>query len=447
MTTSKSASAPRPLDPLKHVAVERTRLKNGVEVLTAALPHHARCHVFVQLRGGPVHETDETWGLSHVLEHMVFRGTKNHKDARAVGLAADDFGGDLGAATYRDRVTFDTRCDPDGIADAFELLADMLGSPRFEGLSTELGIIEEELAELYDDDGQEIDVDNASFRQVFAGHVLSRSIEGTPAGLRKVTKARLDRFHTATHVGGNLVVTVAGPVHHDAVVAAAKKAGLGRLPEGAPPAFGVPPTIHAPHAKDVVVIRTDDAQTSVRLSFAVGGFVDPTSAVTAVLARVVDDGPASRLQQEVIDRDGLAYTAWAMSDVYEHRGVVELAGQVRHDRVAALVEAFAEQIKRLAKAPPTQAELLRVVRRATRDARDLLDEPAGLAEAVGKAALFAQPFDLDEHLGRFAAVTRQDVAAMARQLAQAPRLVLVGLPRKKDVAAAREALAGLRELD
>lgn len=432
------------LAPLKHVAVHRSHLKSGVELLTATLPHHARCHIFVQLRGGPVHETDETWGLSHVVEHMVFRGTKHHKDARAVGLAADDFGGDLGAATYRDRVTFDSRCDPERIGDAFELLADMLGAPRFEGLSTELGIIEEELAELYDDDGQEIDVDNASFRQVFAGHVLSRSIEGTPAGLRKVTKARLQKFHKANYVAGNIVVSVAGPVHHDDVVAAAKKAGLGRLAEGAAPPEGAAPKIHEPNAKDIVVIRTDDAQTSVRLTFAVGGFVEPTSAVTAVLARIIDDGPASRLQQEVIDRDGLAYSAWALSDVYEHRGVIELAGQVRHDRVAALTEAFVEQVKRLATTPPTAAELERVVRRATRDARDLLDDPAAIAEAVGKAALFAQPFDLHEHLGRFAAVTRHDVAGLARQLSQSPRLVLVGLPRKKDIAAARGALASLR---
>lgn len=431
------------LPPLPHVAIATTRLDNGVTVITAPLLHHARCHVFVQLRGGPVHEDDDTWGLSHVVEHMVFRGTKRHKDARAVGLAADDFGGDLGAATYRDRVTFDTRCDPDRVVDALALLADMLGAPRFEGLETELGIIEEELAELYDDDGQEIDPDNASFRQVFAGDVLARSIEGSIGGLKKVTKKRLEKFHDAGYRGGNVVVSVAGPVEHGAVVAAAQKS-MGRLQAGGPPPRGTAPKIHEPHARDVAVVRTEDAQTSVRLTFPVVGFASPASSVASVLARIIDDGPASRLQQEVIDRDGLAYSAWGLCDLYETRGMLELAGQVRHERVVTLVEAFAAQVTALVKSLPTQAELDRVVRRVARDARDLLDEPAALAEAVGKAALFGQAFDPSAQVARVAAVDRAAVRGLARSLAASPRVVLVGLPRKKDVVAVRAVIEGLR---
>jgi predicted Zn-dependent peptidase len=429
--------------PLQSHAHASTRLDNGVVVVSAPLPHHARCHVFVQLRGGPVHEDDETWGLSHVLEHMVFRGTKRHKDARAVGLAADDFGGDLGAATYRDRVTFDTRCDPDRVDDAFALVAEMLGAPRFEGLSTELGIIEEELAELFDDDGQEIDPDNATFRQLFAGDVLARSIEGSVSGLRTITKRRLEKFHAAAYRAGNVVVSVAGPVEHGAVVAAAHKR-FGRLQPGGPPARGTAPKRHEPHTRDVVVVRTEDAQTSVRLSFPTVGFTSSASPVASVLARIIDDGPASRLQQEVIDRDGLAYSAWAMSDLYETRGMLELGGQVRHERVVALVEAFVKQLSALCTTLPTQAELDRVARRATRDARDLLDEPAALAEAVGKAAVFGQPFDPAQHVRRIAQVTRVELREAARTFARSPHLVLVGLPRKKDIALVRDALDRLR---
>ena len=430
------------LPALPLVVVSQSRLDNGVIVLTGAMPHHARCHVSVQVRGGPVHENDESWGLSHVIEHMVFRGTKHHADARAVGLAADDFGGDLGASTYRDRVTYDTRCDPEGVPDALGLLADMLGSPRFEGLSTELGIIEEELAELYDDDGQEIDIDNAAFRQLFVGHQLSRSIEGTPAGLKKITAKVLERFHAGWYRGGNLVVSVAGPVEHAVVVAAAQKS-LGRLPAGDAPPKGTPPTLHQPHTKDVVVVKTDDAQTSVRLTFATPGFTEPGAVIYSMLGRVLDDGPASRLQQEVIDRDGLAYSAWAMSDLYEDRGMIELAGAVRHDRVGKLVTAFAQQMRALVTTPPTAPELQRVVKRVWRDTRDLLDDPGSVAEAIGKGALFQQPFEPVAQVARFAAVTGEQVQAAAMASASHPRLVLIGLPKKAEVNAARETLAAL----
>ena len=430
------------LPALPVVVVKESRLANGVVVLTGAMPHHARCHVFVQVRGGPVHEDDETWGLSHVIEHMVFRGTKNLIDARAVGLAADDFGGEVGAATYRDRVTYDTRCDPDGVGAALTLLAEMLGEPRFEGLSVELGIIEEELAELYDDNGQEIDIDNASFRQLFAGHQLSRTIEGTPKVLKKVTKALVERFHEQWYRGGNVVVSVAGPVDHDAVVAAADKS-FGRLAEGPPPARGMPPQQHEPHTKNIVVIKTDDAQTEVRLTFEAPGFTADNAVVAAMLGRVIDDGPASRLQQEVIDRDGLAYSAWAMSDLYEERGMIELAGAVRHDRVGRLVKAFAQQMQALATTPPAAAELERVVKRVWRDTRDLLDDPASVAEAIGKGALFAMPFSPVLQVERFASVTPEAVQAAAAAASKNPRLVLVGLPKKSEVAAARNALENL----
>ena len=419
-----------------------TRLDNGVVVVTAALPHHARCHVFVQLKGGPRHESERTWGLSHLVEHMVFRGTSKHKDTRAVSLAADDFGGDVGAATWRDRVAYDTRCDPDRVADALELLAAMMGSPRFEGLAIEQGIIEEELAELYDDDGNEVDVDNAVFRQLFPAHPLSRTIEGTAKKVKSYDKAAVKQFHQACYGAQNLVISVAGPVHHNDVVAAARTS-FGLLDAGPPPPAGEAPRVVDEDTKPVVLVRTEDGQTSLRLCFPTAGIHDDTAPATAVLARLLDDGPASRLQQDVIDKQGLAYAVWAMADLYEDRGVLELGGQVRHDRVGALVEALVDHAAALAGRAPTAAELQRVSARYARDTRDLLDDPAGLAEAIGKGALFGQPFDADELVARVAAVDAAQVRAVASNTFARPHLGLVGLPKKKDVAAARAAVGRL----
>ena len=421
-----------------------TRLDNGVVVVTAPLPHHARCHVFVQLKGGPRHETDKTWGLSHLVEHMVFRGTAKHKDTRAVSLAADDFGGDVGAATWRDRVSYDTRCDPDRLTDALDLLAAMLGTPRFEGLAIEQGIIEEEMAELYDDDGNEIDVDNAVFRQIFAAHPLSRSIEGTAKIVKSYDKAAVKRFHQACYGAQNFVVSVAGPVSHKDVVAAAQQS-FGLLPAGSPPPVGEPPRVKAAAVDDkpVLIVRTEDGQTSLRLCFPTVGIHDDTAAATAVLARLLDDGPASRLQQDVIDKQGLAYAVWAMADLYEDRGVFELGGQVRHDRVGVLVDALVDHAAALAHRAPSTVELQRVAARYARDTRDLQDDPESLSEAVGKGALFGQPFDAPELIGRIAAVDATQVRAVAVNTFARPHLVLVGLPRKKDVVAARAALSRL----
>ena len=425
---------------LPEVPLTTSVLQSGVTVVTAHLPHHPRAHVFVQLRGGPVHESDETWGLSHFFEHMVFRGTARHRDARAVSLAADDFGGDVGAATYRDRVVFDTRCDPSRVVDALDLLAAMLGGPRFVGLAVEKAIIEEELAELYDDEGQEIDVDNAVFRQMFAGHVLSRSIEGTPEVLGAFDKRAVRALHAAFFGAQNLVLSVAGPLAHKQVVAHARKT-LGRLSAGSLPPAGVAP---APSRERIVeVIRTDDAQTSVRLCFSAPGMKSPQAPALAVLGRLLDDGPASRLQANVIDRDGLAYSVWAVADLYEERGLIELGSSVRHDRVAVLVEALVREVVGLARRTPRAEEVHRVQQRYARDARDLLDDPASVAEAAGKGAVFGEPLDPGRSVRRVQAVRPASVQALARRIFRQPRLVLVGLPSRQQVAQARDALCRL----
>ncbi len=437
--TSRAAAQPlhRPT-----LVAQTTTLKNGVVVVTAALPHHARCHVFVQLKGGPVHESDATWGLSHLVEHMVFRGTEKHKDTRAVGLAADDFGGDVGAATWRDRVTYDTRCDPDRVGDAFDLLAHMLGGPKLEGLAIEQGIIEEELAELYDDDGNEIDVENAVFRQLFAHHPLSRSIEGTPKKVKSYDKAAVKKFHQACYGAQNLVVSVAGPLDHADVVAQAQ-ATFGKLDTGTGPPAGEAPRQNPDDEKPFVIVRTEDGQTDLRLCFPTGGIHADDAAATAVLARILDDGPASRFQQDIIDKQGLAYAVWAMADLYEDRGVLELGGQVRHDRVGALIDALVDHAAAIVAKPPTPSELARVVARYGRDLRDLGDDPAGLAEAIGKGALFGPAFDPQQLMQRVAAVDGAAVRDVARRVFCRPHVVLVGLPRKKDVAAARAAVGRL----
>ncbi|MFZ9889195.1 MAG: M16 family metallopeptidase, partial [Myxococcota bacterium] len=228
----------RPPPPLR---LQQTRLANGVVVCTARLSHLASSHVCVRHRGGPIHEDDTTWGMSHLLEHMVFRGTRRHKDARAVSLAADDFGGEIDGATWRDRVVYDTRVDAGREPEAIALLCEMLGAPRFEGLAIEKGVLREELLELVNEDGIETDADNLSAQRLFAGHGLARTIEGTVAHLDATDLKSLRRFHRETVGPDHLVVSVAGPVEHAAVVAATART-FGTWSSGRGPRPGVPPS-------------------------------------------------------------------------------------------------------------------------------------------------------------------------------------------------------------
>lgn len=433
----KTAAADAPSVP---ATVER--FDNGARVVVVPRPMLGRAHLAVMHRGGPVHEDDATWGASHVLEHMVFRGAGRKVDTRAVSLAADDFGGEVGGATYRDRVVYDTRVDGDRIDDALALIADMLHAPRFEGLSVEKDVIEEELLELYDDDGREIDADNLSFRRLFDGDPLARTIEGTPAHLRALDLRALRRFHARSVSASHTVIGVAGAVDVDDVVAAARRT-FGRLPGGPPAPNGAPLPLLKSRAVDVV--RTDASQTSVRIAFEVPGLNAPERAAVHVLARLLDDGPASRLQANLIDAEGLCYSLWADADLYERRGAIEVGALVRHDRVGRLVEAVVEQLVALAARAPAPSELLRLKLRHRRDARDMLDDPATLAEGAARGVLMSTGFDVAATLRSFDAVDGATVRALARATFARgrARLVLVGRPSRKEVARATRALERL----
>ena len=160
-------------------------------------------------------------------------------------------------------------------------------------------------------------------------------------------------------------------------------------------------------------------------------------AAAHMLARLLDDGPASRLQARIVDRDGLAYSVWAMADLYEERGCLELGATVRPEGAVDLVRALRRDLASLARTAPTKDELARVCARAARDARDLRDDPASLAESAGKAVLFGTPFQPAQELATMRAVSPADVQRHARAALDAARFVLSGTVPRAAAALAR----------
>lgn len=424
----------------RRIPLRQTRLDNGVVVVTARLAHLASSHVVVMHRGGPAHEDDDTWGLSHLVEHMVFRGTRRHKDTRAVSLAADAFGGEIDGATWRDRVVYDTRVDRGREGEAIALLCDMLGAPRFEGLDVEKDVLREELLELVNEDGVEIDADNLSARRLFDGHVLARTIEGTLDTLDGFDLRAVKRFHQQAFGPEHTVVSVAGPVVHDDVVAAAKKT-FGKLTQNGGPRPGTPPAPQR-RSRGPIVVRDENSQTHLRLCFPCGGLFDDKRYATSVMSRVLDDGPAARFRSKLIDEQGLAYSLWCDVDLYEGVGAVEVGAQVAHDRVGDVVEAVCRELAALKRRAPKQDEVGRVRARLERDLLDMRDAPSHVAESAARGALVGLPFDPARTLARVSEVTPKQVSATAREVFQkdAAVLVLVGLPSRREVARAQQAI-------
>lgn len=427
-------------------AVVVDTLENGVRVASYPGPHLSRVHVGVGLRAGPRHESRATWGLSHIVEHMVFRGTETHADSHAVSLAADAFGGEIDASTWRDRMLFETRTDPDAVGDAVRLLGDMWLRPKLEGLDTEREVLREEFLEALDDDGQMVDADTVAMQNLLPDHAVGKSIEGTLDALDAYTRADVLQHWEHLCGGANLVVVAAGAVDHANLVQHCRSV-FGTLAQKNAPAIGEP----APgRRKRVREVRTDQSQTTLRLGFrlpTVAELGDDFSAFrrqSALLERILDDGPASRLQ-EIVDREGLAYEVWTDVDQYEEGGVFEFGAQVAHDRVAVVVERLLKEVRSIVRDGVRDDELARAIKRVRRDFADLRDEPESACDALFRTLLRGEIFDPKARVDEIESVPLGALQTYAQKWLVADRLhlTLVGRPARAAVAAAERAMERL----
>ena len=174
------------------VPFRTTTLPNGLRVIAAAQPQLHRAHAALYFRVGSRFEDPRTNGISHFLEHMIYRGTPSLPSAHAVNLAFEQIGGYLYAATQTDYGVFSVTLPPESLDEASRLFGEVLRAPSFFDIEVEKGIVCEEILEDLDDEGRQIDADNISRELIYPTHPLGYTITGDEARVRSFTDA-IDR--------------------------------------------------------------------------------------------------------------------------------------------------------------------------------------------------------------------------------------------------------------
>lgn len=411
-----------------------TVLPCGLRVLTVPMPALHRVVIQAHIRVGPRFEAAEQAGISHFLEHMLYRGTPRHPTAHAQALAFESLGGTLVAATAVDHGTMAIAVPPESLDATLPLFCEVFRSPLYHGIEIEKGIVREEILEGLDDEGRDVDADNLVRSLSFPSHALGFPITGTLAQLESLTRDQLSAHHDRFYVGRNTVLTVVGPVQLSHVESALAR-GFDGLPEGSPPAPSPPPTQDAPRFR---VVRHQASQTALRVAFRAPAERDPLEPAAEMLLRIIDDGMSTRLYHRICDARGLCYDVSAAYEAYDDAGLFDIAAETEHERAGAVLDEIFTLTADLAAHGPTAGELDRAKTRLRWQFRDLLDDAAETAEALGLAQLSAAPWTLDERLEALTALSVEDVRnAAERVFARAgTSVVAVGLLSKK----ARDAL-------
>ncbi|MBA3454913.1 MAG: insulinase family protein, partial [Deltaproteobacteria bacterium] len=211
--------------------VETTTLDNGLGVTTVALPHlhTAVCSLFIKV--GSRFESPADNGLSHFVEHMMFRGTERYATSLALNTAVERLGSTLHAETGRDYTMFQMSLEPENVPAAIALLGELLGQPRFSDIELERQLILEEFNEDYDEHDAEINDGDLARGMAFEDHPLGQRIIGPRANVERFAVTDVRRHFTTFYGARNAILCVAGPVQHGRVVEAAMQE-FGAMPAG-----------------------------------------------------------------------------------------------------------------------------------------------------------------------------------------------------------------------
>lgn len=389
----------------------RSVLPNGLTVLTVELPGLHDAALLFTVRAGSRYEPPELNGISHVLEHMMFRGSTAFPTPRALNLAVEELGGTLDAATHVDFTTYELTLPAETFLTGVERFARILEAPLLEDLAIEKRILREELLEDLDEDGRDVDVDNLSRRQLFPGHGLGNTITGTIEGIEALTEDDLRAFLAKHYVASNALLVAAGPFDANELHALASE----RFAFLAPGVrtHAEPPTM--PHRSDrVAFIRDPGSQSDVRMSFPAFAEGHPDSVTLELLLRVLDDGMGSRLPHRLRDQLGIVYDAFATNDPYEDAGVVDLGGTVEHASVLDLVRELWGLCDALRRDLVSPEELERVRRRYLWDLDRLLDDSHAIASFHTMRGIFGLEGTLDAQRSVALSVTAEDLQRVAQ---------------------------------
>jgi len=435
-------SVARELRPLRD-EVQRSRLDNGLELVIAPQQHLHRAVATLFLRVGSRFEEKVENGLSHFLEHMVFRGTRSLETAHAQALAFERLGATLFAATHVDHGVMSVTVPPQNLARILELLAEVACSPRFSDVELERGIVREEILEDLDQDGRLVDADGLARALAYEGHALGFPITGDLSTLKRFDVEALTRHHRRHYTGHNAVLAIAGRLDDrtgsgvDAIIGIASRA-FGEMQSGVrrecqPPS---PPSGRARFS----VVDTPSSQTDLRLAFRAPGARDAREPAVEMLLRVLDDGMSTRLYERVCDARGLCYDVSAAYEPYDDDGIVDVAATAQHDRSATVLSTVLEVLDELRQSGPTEAELDKARDRHLWSTEAIADDPEALAEFHGHAALSGGPATPADRHAALAAVTREGVREAAAHVLHRAMLsaVAVGsLPRGEEKKLAR----------
>ena len=389
----------------------RTVLASGLTVLTEAMADRRSVSVGAWLRNGSRDEPGEWLGISHFIEHMMFKGTER-RDARAIAASLESLGGHLDAFTAREQVCYYARALSEHLAQVVDVMADLLSRPRFadDDVTREKSVVREEI--LACEDNPEDKISELLNEQMWGDHPLGRPILGTLQTLDPLGSGALRAYYTSRYRAPDVVIAGAGGLDHDHLVELA--AGHFVSPAGeAGPLSELPPTF-TPTVRHVV--REDLLQLYVSLATRAVPYRHVDREPLIVLNTLLGGGMSSRLFQSVREEAGLAYSVFSGLDFHRDAGLLSVHMGVAPERGRDALALVRRELDQLVRRGPDEPEV--EATRAQLKGSILMGQESVTNRMYHLAheELYSDHFTTpEEQVARIEAVTPEQVGDVARR--------------------------------
>ena len=394
-------------------ALRRTTFPNGLTVLSEYMPGVRSVAFGAWVRAASLHERRERMGVSHLLEHMVFKGT-GRRSAKDIALSLEQVGGSLDAYTSREHTVYQARVLDEHLEIAADVIGDLVFEPalRSSDLALERNVVLEEIAMVEDTpDDLVFELHNAA---VWGDHPLGYSILGTRDTVSALEVDDLKQLHRRGYTPSQLVVAAAGNVDHDRLLEILQRTGWADRPAKAPRVTRVP------RAKGAAVrrehIHREGSQTHIVLGSSTIGHDDPRRHAMVLLSVVLGSGMSSRLFQRVREELGLAYAVYTFQTFYATCGVQGVYVGTAPRTAAAALAAIEKELADVAEHGLREEELAQGKGQLKGQITLSLESPTARMYRAAAVVLYDEPHrTLDEMLALVEAIDPDTVQQLARQ--------------------------------
>ncbi|MDG1436972.1 MAG: pitrilysin family protein [Rickettsiaceae bacterium] len=402
-----------------------SKLSNGLNVVTYSMPHVNSVSVNVIVTVGSRHETLEESGISHFLEHMAFKGTKE-RSAIDIAKEFDSIGGHFNAYTSREQTVYYTKVLNTHTKQALDILADILLNSTFneEDIKKEFGVISQEIASGNDSPD---DLAHEKFYELAYGeHPLGRSILGTKENIAQFNKASFQQYMAKHYNASNVFISMAGKIEHDEAIDLAEQF-FAKLPESKPESY-----VPAKYIGGYAFKEKELEQTTIILGFESVSYKNTEEFYhVQILSIILGGGLSSRLFQKIREDLGLAYSVGSWASAFSDSGIFSIGASADHADVAVLLENIIMEINKI-KNHINDEELVRAKAQIESNIYMAEEKSEYKSEEIGKNfALFGQYYSPQEVMKIVNATTISDLLSSAKKVfSSSPTLSVVGTAPK-----------------